>query len=83
VMLLVRFNLVTTDKLKEFRGYFIVGAFIVAAVVTPPDVISQLALAVPMVILYEIGIIGAKWFVKASRAPDGDNSSDAAEEKTS
>jgi len=48
VMLLVRFNLVTTDKLKEFRGYFIVVAFIVAAVVTPPDVISQLALAVPM-----------------------------------
>lgn len=82
VMLLVRFNLVTTDKLKEFRGYFIVGAFIVAAVVTPPDVISQLALAVPMVILYEVGIIGARWFVKASRAPD-DNSSDAAEEKTS
>ena len=82
VMLLVRFNLVTTDKLREFRGYFIVVAFIVAAVVTPPDVISQLALAVPMVILYEIGIIGAKWFVKASRAPD-DNSSDAAEEKTS
>ncbi len=82
VMLLVRFNLVTTDKLKEFRGYFIVVAFIVAAVVTPPDVISQLALAVPMVILYEIGIVGAKWFVKASRAPD-DNSSDAAEEKTS
>jgi sec-independent protein translocase protein TatC len=82
VMLLVRFNLVTTDKLREFRGYFIVIAFIVAAVVTPPDVISQLALAVPMVILYEVGIIGAKWFVKASRAPD-DNSSDAAEEKTS
>jgi sec-independent protein translocase protein TatC len=82
VMLLVRFNLVTTDKLKEFRGYFIVVAFIVAAVVTPPDVISQLALAVPMVVLYEIGIIGAKWFVKASRAPDSD-SPDAAEEKTS
>jgi len=82
VMLLVRFNLVTTDKLREFRGYFIVVAFIVAAVVTPPDVISQLALAVPMVVLYEIGIIGAKWFVKASRAPDSD-SPDAAEEKTS
>ena len=83
VMLLVKFDLVTTQKLKEFRGYFIVIAFIVAAVVTPPDVISQLALAVPMVILYEVGIIGAKWFVKATRAPDGDNSSDAAEEKTS
>jgi sec-independent protein translocase protein TatC len=82
VMLLVRFELVTIQKLKEFRGYFIVIAFIVAAVVTPPDVISQLALAVPMVILYEVGIVAARWFVKASRAPDSDNSSDAAE-KTS
>jgi sec-independent protein translocase protein TatC len=70
VMLLVRFEMVTIQKLKEFRGYFIVIAFIVAAVVTPPDVISQLALAVPMVILYEVGILGARWFVKVSRAPD-------------
>lgn len=62
VMLLVRFGLVTVDKLKSFRGYFIVVAFIIAAVVTPPDVISQLALAVPMCILYEIGILGARWF---------------------
>jgi sec-independent protein translocase protein TatC len=80
VMLLVRFEMVTIQKLKEFRGYFIVIAFIVAAVVTPPDVISQLALAVPMVILYEVGIVAARWFVKASQAPD--DSSDAAE-KTS
>ncbi len=72
VMLLVRFNLVTIEKLKEFRGYFIVVAFVVAAVVTPPDVISQLALAVPMCILYEVGIIAARWFVKASKAPDPD-----------
>lgn len=80
VMLLVRFEIVTIQKLKEFRGYFIVIAFIVAAVVTPPDVISQLALAVPMVILYEVGILGARWFVKSSRAPE--DNSDAAE-KTS
>lgn len=70
VMLLVRFNLVTVEKLKSFRGYFIVVAFIVAAVVTPPDVISQLALAVPMCILYEVGIWGAKLFVRYSRAPE-------------
>lgn len=70
VMLLVRFELVSVDKLKEFRGYFIVVAFVVAAVVTPPDVISQLALAVPMCILYEIGIIAARWFVKVSKAPE-------------
>lgn len=70
VMLLVRFEMVTIEKLKAFRGYFIVIAFIIAAVVTPPDVISQLALAVPMCILYEIGIVAARWFVKASKAPD-------------
>lgn len=72
VMLLVRFDIVTVEKLKEFRGYFIVIAFIIAAVVTPPDVISQLALAVPMVILYEVGILGARWFGKATRAPGDD-----------
>ena len=72
VILLARFNLVSVQKLKEFRGYFIVVAFVVAAVVTPPDVISQLALAVPMCILYEVGIIAARWFVKVSKAPDPD-----------
>jgi sec-independent protein translocase protein TatC len=72
VMLLVRFNIVTIEKLKDFRGYFIVVAFIIAAVVTPPDVISQLALAVPMVILYEVGILAARWFAKSSKTADGD-----------
>ena len=70
VMLLVRFELVTIDKLKAFRGYFIVVAFVVAAVVTPPDVISQLALAVPMCLLYEVGILGSGWFARVSRTPD-------------
>ena len=64
VILLVRMGLVTVDKLREFRGYFIVLAFVIAAVVTPPDVISQLALAVPMAILYELGILGAAYMVK-------------------
>ena len=70
VMLLVRFGIVEIDKLKSFRGYFIVLAFIIAAVVTPPDVISQLALAIPMCILYEIGIVAAGWFSKASKSPE-------------
>jgi sec-independent protein translocase protein TatC len=70
VMLLVRFNIVTIEKLRAFRGYFIVVAFIVAAVVTPPDVISQLALALPMCVLYEVGIVAARWFGKAGKAPD-------------
>ncbi|CAN5362364.1 twin-arginine translocase subunit TatC [soil metagenome] len=70
VMLLVRFELVTVEKLRSFRGYFVVLAFVVAAVLTPPDVVSQLALAIPMCLLYEIGIIAAKYFVKHSAAPE-------------
>ncbi len=69
VMLLVRFKLVTLQQLRDFRGYFVVLAFVIAAVVTPPDVISQLALAVPMCILYEIGMLSSKWFVKVSSPP--------------
>ena len=61
VILLVRTGLVTIDKLKEARPYVIVGAFVVAAVVTPPDVLSQFMLAVPMCILYEAGIILARF----------------------
>jgi sec-independent protein translocase protein TatC len=70
VVLLVKMGLVTIQKLKDFRGYFIVLAFVVAAVVTPPDVISQLALAVPMCLLYEMGIWGARWFVKTPAAEE-------------
>ena len=70
VMLLVRFGIVEIDKLKAFRGYFIVVAFVIAAVVTPPDVISQLALAIPMCVLYEVGILGAGWFLRVSKAPE-------------
>jgi sec-independent protein translocase protein TatC len=75
VMLLVRFHLVSLEKLKVFRGYFVVVAFVIAALVTPPDVISQLALAVPMIILYELGLVMAKWFVTASKAPDDEEDS--------
>jgi sec-independent protein translocase protein TatC len=64
VIVLVRIGLVRIDQLKAWRGYFIVGSFIVAAVVTPPDVISQLALAIPMCLLYEVGIVAARIFVK-------------------
>lgn len=70
VMLLVRFELVTIEKLRSFRGYFVVIAFVVAALVTPPDVISQLALAIPMCVLYEVGIVAAGWFKKSSQNPE-------------
>jgi sec-independent protein translocase protein TatC len=59
VVLLVRFGMVSVEKLREIRGYVIVGAFVIAAIVTPPDVLSQLMLAIPMVLLYELGIIMA------------------------
>jgi sec-independent protein translocase protein TatC len=70
VIVLARLGIVSIEQLKAFRGYFIVGAFIVAAIVTPPDVVSQLALAIPMCILYEIGIIAARFFIKHTKAPE-------------
>jgi sec-independent protein translocase protein TatC len=74
VIVLVRIGIVTTEQLKGWRGYFIVGSFVVAAVVTPPDVISQLALAIPMCLLYEAGIIAARAFAKHTQAPETDES---------
>jgi sec-independent protein translocase protein TatC len=76
VVLLTRFNIMTVAKLREYRGYFMVLAFVVAAIVTPPDVISQLALAVPMCILYEIGILVSQYFVKTGKAPDAPDAAD-------
>jgi sec-independent protein translocase protein TatC len=78
VIVLARMGVVSIAKLKEFRGYFVVVAFIVSAVVTPPDVISQLALAIPMCILYEIGIVAAQVFIKNTKAPGDEPASDAA-----
>lgn len=60
VIVLVRLGIVTIDQLRKVRGYFIVGSFVIAAIVTPPDVISQLALAIPMCLLYELGIFAAR-----------------------
>jgi sec-independent protein translocase protein TatC len=77
VILLVKVGMVTVAQLKSFRGYFIVLAFVIAAVVTPPDVISQLALAVPMCLLYEIGIWSANFFVRYSKPPDAAAESNA------
>ena len=74
VIVLVRMGMVTVEQLRSFRGYFVVAAFIVAAVVTPPDVISQLALAIPMCVLYEIGIVAAGIFVKHTQAPEAEPS---------
>ena len=77
VVVLARMGVVPIDKLKSFRPYFIVVAFIVAAVVTPPDVVSQLALAIPMCLLYELGIIAAGFFIERTKAPDSPTDSDS------
>ena len=70
VVVLARLGVVTLAQLKAFRGYFIVLAFVVAAIVTPPDVVSQLALAIPMCLLYEVGIWAAQLFIKHTKAPE-------------
>ncbi len=57
VMLLVRFGIASVSKLREIRPYAIVGAFVIAAILTPPDVLSQLLLAVPLWLLYELGVL--------------------------
>ncbi len=75
VIVLARMGIVSIEKLKAFRSYFIVLAFIVAAIVTPPDVVSQLALAIPMIILYEVGIWAARLFIKHTQAPTEEASS--------
>lgn len=62
VILLAKMGVVDVAKFKEARPYVIVGSFILAAVVTPPDVISQLMLAIPMCLLYEVGILFAQGF---------------------
>lgn len=70
VVVLARMGVVTIEKLKEFRGYFVVLSFIIAAIVTPPDVVSQLSLAIPMCILYELGIWAAQVFIKHTKASE-------------
>jgi sec-independent protein translocase protein TatC len=71
-MLLVKLGMVTPQQLREARRYVIVGAFVVAAVLTPPDVISQFMLAVPLILLYELGIWLAGFITARSRAPDAE-----------
>ncbi|SRR5688572_18463145 len=71
VIVLVRLGLVSIDKLRAARPYVIVGAFVVAAVVTPPDVLSQFMLAVPMCLLYEAGLIMARFVGVRAKDEEG------------
>jgi sec-independent protein translocase protein TatC len=70
VVLLVRFGIASTEKLRQLRPYVIVGAFIIAAIFTPPDVVSQLLLAIPLCVLYEIGILLARFVEKPKPAEE-------------
>jgi sec-independent protein translocase protein TatC len=69
VIVLVRMGIVTLEQLRHARPYVIVGAFVVAAVVTPPDVLSQFMLAVPMCILYEAGLFFARFISRSKSVP--------------
>jgi sec-independent protein translocase protein TatC len=85
LIVLTRLGMVTVAKLRAIRPYFIVGAFIVAAVVTPPDVTSQLLLAVPLVLLFELGILISalldKLFPRAAAAEGAESTAEKAAEK--
>ena len=76
VILLVKTGVVTIGKLREARPYVIVGAFVIAAIITPPDVVSQFMLAVPMCLLYEVGIMLAKFVAVSRNAEDEQAASD-------
>ncbi len=68
LVIMVLLGWVTPDQLKEGRGYAIVGIFVVAALITPPDVVSQLLLAIPMCLLYEAGIVAARLLSRRNRS---------------
>jgi sec-independent protein translocase protein TatC len=70
VIVLVRMGIVSIEKLKAIRSYVIVGSFVISAIVTPPDVQSQLFLAISMWLLFELGLIFAPIFVKTTQAPE-------------
>lgn len=69
VVVLVRMGLVSVEKLRQFRPYVIVGAFVVAAIVTPPDAMSMMLLAIPLCVLFEVGLLVAPLFAKVTQAP--------------
>src|SRR5215510_3886603 len=76
VVVLVRLGVVSVEKLKSIRGYVIVGAFIVGAIFTPPDVLSQVMLALPLWLLYELGLVVAR-FVSVTKRDDGAEASES------
>ena len=76
VLVLVRMRVVSLEKLRSIRSYVIVGAFVLGAIFTPPDVLSQLMLAVPLWVLYELGLFLARFI--SVPAPEGEDATDPA-----
>ena len=72
VIVLVRLRVVSLEKLKSIRSYVIVGAFVIGAVFTPPDVLSQLMLAVPLWVLYELGLFLARFVSVPAKDEDAE-----------
>jgi len=73
VVVLVRLGVVSLEKLRSIRGYVIVGAFVVGAIFTPPDILSQVMLAVPLWLLYELGLLVARFIsVPSKRDKEGE-----------
>lgn len=68
--LLGRVGIITSDQLKSKRRYFIVVAFVIAAVLTPPDVLSQMSLAIPLLLLYELSVLSVRWVERSKAKAD-------------
>ena len=77
VIVLVRLGVVSLEKLRAIRGYVIVGAFVVGAIFTPPDVLSQVMLAVPLWLLYELGLLIARFVAVTKREAGAEESEPA------
>ncbi|HTT10398.1 MAG TPA: twin-arginine translocase subunit TatC [Burkholderiaceae bacterium] len=70
VVLLARFGIASVARLRQMRPYVVVGAFILAAIFTPPDVLSQLLLAIPLCLLYELGVFCARFVERPARSEE-------------
>ena len=68
VVVLARVGVVSIGRLKQMRPYVIVGAFVIAAIFTPPDVMSQFMLAIPLCLLYELGLLATPFFIRSTQA---------------
>jgi sec-independent protein translocase protein TatC len=77
VVMLTRMGIVTLQQLRDIRPYFIVIAFVIAAIVTPPDVVSQLLLAIPMCLLFEVGLFAARFVPPRPRSEEGGEAENA------